>query len=170
MKKSKIVILRGKVATGKTTALYNLRKRKEMKDWIIIDFNDLKRQFAYLGDEKRKEYGKKSLMAILKILMPSKVNILIDEMSEATLKKHISHSIRKYGYEVVTFQFTADLDASIEREAQRRKVVGKKPRGAKWVKKYHKMHEENADPKGIVIDTSKLNEKKVVKFILEELK
>jgi len=170
MKKPKIVILRGKVATGKTTALLNLRKRKEMKDWAIIDFNNLKYQFAHLGDEKRKEYGKKSLMAILKVLMPMKVNILLDEMSESTLRKHISHSIRKYNYQIVTFQFTADIDESIKREAHRRKIIGKKPIGAKWVKKFHKHHEEKADPKGIIVDTSELNEGQVVNFILKEIK
>lgn len=172
MKKSKIVILRGMVSSGKTTALHNLRKNREMKDWIIINFNELKAQFKHLGDEKRKEYGKRSLFAILKILMQTKKNILFDEMSEEGVRKNITYYLKKYNYEIIVFEFTVNVEKAIKREAQRMIIRGLKPRGAKWVTSYHKdrLKIYGVNPKGIIVDTTHLNEKQVINLILKNLK
>lgn len=170
MKIRKLVLLKGKIATGKTTALHTLRKCKEMKNWVIIDFSALKHQFAHLGNEKRREYGKKSLYAILKILMEEKLNILLDEMSEKTLKENINYYIKKYNYQIITFEFTAKFKTSVKRETQRRIKRGLKPRGEHWVKDAHEMLLERFDKKGIIVDCDKLNKKQVVEFIINKLK
>ncbi|MGK0208998.1 MAG: hypothetical protein ACI83O_000260 [Patescibacteria group bacterium] len=170
MVKPKLVIFRGKVACGKTTALYRLKKNKKFKDWIIIDNSLIKSQFENLGDDKRKEFGKIALFSILKSVMPKGLNILMDEMSEKLLRKSINHSIKKYKYDIVTFEFTASVESSIKREADRRKIRGLKPRGAKWVEDMHKWHIERIDPNGIIVDCDLLDERAVEKFIIEELK
>jgi len=170
MKKPKLVLLHGMIATGKTTALYNLRERKEMKDWIIIDFCELKKQFAHLGDEKRKEYGKKALAAILKLLMKEKKNIVLDEMPEKSIRKYVGPQIRKYKYEVVPFQFTSKIELSIKREAERRIARGLKPHGEKWVRDFNEHHKKVFDKNAILIDTTKLNKKQVVDFIIKRVR
>jgi len=168
----KMVILRGMVASGKTTTLKNLRKHEKTKDWIIIDFNELKMQFKNLGDEKRKAYGKIALFSILKNLMPTKKNIVFDEASGKGIKKNLRNFLKKYNYKITVFEFTSDLKKAIKREAKRRTNRNLKPRGKEWVTK---MHEERPkrygiDEEGIILDTTKLNEKQTVNFILEKLK
>jgi len=170
MKKSKIVILRGAPATGKTTALHNLKKHKEMKNWIIIDFNRLKRQFEHLGDEKRKAYGKQALFSILKILMAKKENIIFDEMSGETIRKNFRHYIKKYDYKLIVFEFSSNVKIAIKREAHRRKIKGKKPRGERWVKQTHKERIKLLEKGSIPIDTTNLNQKQVINFILKNIK
>jgi len=167
-----MVILRGMVASGKTTTLKNLRKNKKTKGWIIIDFNKLKRQFEHLGDEKRKAYGKIALFSILKNLMQTKKNIVFDEMSKEGVKKNLSHYLEKYNYEIIVFEFTVDLRKAVKREAERRNTRNLKPKGKKWVKK---MHEERpkkygVHSKGIIVNTSHLNQKQVVNFILKKVR
>jgi len=169
MKKSKIVILRGSPATGKTTALHNLRKHKEMKNWIIIDFNKLKKQFEYLGDEKRKSYGKQTLFSILKILMAQEVNIIFDEMSGEAIKKKFKYYLKKYNYNLIVFEFTSSVNTAIKREAYRRKIKGKKPQG-NWVKQTHKERIKLLEKGSITIDTTNLSEKQTVNFILKNIK
>jgi len=170
MSNQKFVILRGKVATGKTTALNNLRKSRSMRDWVIIDHGEIKHWFDCLTDEEKKPLRKEVLFNILKTVIKTKKNILMDEMSADTIKKKLGPSIRKFGYEIIVFQFTAHVNSSIKRESDRMKVQGLKPLGEKWVKKMHKWHEEREDPKGILVDCDKLDKKGVVRFILKELR
>jgi len=169
MKKSKIVILRGAPATGKTTALNNLRKHKEMNNWIIIDFNKLKRQFEHLGDKKRKAYGKQALFSILKILMAQKENIIFDEMSGEAIRKNFKYYIKKYNYNLIVFEFAAKVKIAIKREAHRRKIRGKKAQ-SNWIKQTHKERIKLLEKNSITIDTTNLNQKQIVNFILKNIK
>lgn len=166
----RLVLLKGKVASGKTTAPHSLRKKKEMEEWIILDFSEIKNQFAYLGDEKRREYGTESLFAILKVFMAKKKNILVDEMSEGSLKKGISSHIKKYKYPITTCEFDARIKTSIKREAKRMKKKGQKPLGEKWIRDSHKIHLARHDPKGILVDCDRLGREQVVNLILRHLK
>ena len=163
MKKPKLVILRGKPTAGKSTAWRNLKKRKAMKDWLFVDHTNLK---TNLG----RELGKLSLFAILKTVMPSKKDIIIEEMSEETLRKYINKEIKKYNYKIITFQFEISLKRAGKRNIQRAKDKWHPLMSKKELKGLHKMHKERIDPRGILIDTSKLGKRKVVEFILERLK
>ena len=160
----KLVILRGKPAAGKSTAYANLKKRKEMKNWLFIDHCKLKTE---LGREK----GKIALMDELKKAMPTKKDIIIEEMSEKTLKKYIRYYIKKYDYKIITFQFEVSLKDSKNRDIRRvidkghdRKFI------LKNIKELHKMHDERFDKKAFLIDTGKLNKKQVVDFIIKKLR
>jgi len=159
----KLVILRGKPTAGKSTAYANLRKRKEMKNWLFVDHGNLKK---HLG----KELGKKALFATLKSLMPTKKNIIIEEMSEKTLKKHINYYLRKYKYKIITFQFEVGVTEAYKRNIQRAKDNWHPYILKKKLKDLHKMHEERFDPNGFLVDTNKLGKRQVVEFIIKKLK
>ena len=161
MKKPKLVILRGRPTSGKSTAYANLQKRKEMKDWLFVDHCALK---SDLG----KELGKKSLFAVLKAVMPSKKNIIIEEMSEETARKYIDKDIKKYDYLIVVFQFTVRTKTAYKRDIQRSKKG--KEMGKETIDMWHKLHDEKANKDGILVDCNKLGKRQVVKFILKELR
>ena len=80
----KIVILRGRPASGKSTAFAKLKKRKEFDGWVLIDNCELKSWFNYL--EENKEIKKKALFALMKEVMKKKKNILNQMDSEDTRK------------------------------------------------------------------------------------
>ena len=72
MDKPKIVIFRGKNASGKTTAINNLRKSRKMKDWILINHGELKHWFDNLLDAEKKPLRKEAMWAILRTIIKSK--------------------------------------------------------------------------------------------------
>ena len=163
MNKLKLVILRGRPTSGKSTAYANLQKKKEMKDWLFVDHANLKEKLG-------KELGKKSLFAVLKVVMSTKKNIIIEEMSEETIRKYVGSYIKKYNYRVVVFQFTVRTKTAYKRDVQRAKAKWHPLMGKKWIDETHKMHDEQFDKKAFLVDTNKLSKKKVVDLILKELK
>lgn len=169
--KSKLVILRGRPTSGKSTAFHTLKKRNELKNWIFVDFCNIKETLGEtLNNEDRKKYGKQFLFAILKEAMKTKKNILIEEMSEKSLQKYISYHLKKNNYQIITFQFTVSTETAYKRDIQRSKDKWHPKMGKKWVDEMHKHHDENIDSKGIMIDTNKLSKKKVIEYILDNLK
>ena len=90
----KIVILRGRPASGKSTAFAKLKKRKEFDGWVLIDNCELKSWFNYL--EENKEIKKKALFALMKEVMKKKKNILLEEMSRKTIMKYIGNILLIY--------------------------------------------------------------------------
>jgi predicted kinase len=164
MKKPILVILRGKPAAGKSTAYANLRKKKAMKNWLFVDHCKLKEDLG-------KELGKESLFAVLKTVMPSKKNIIIEEMSEKTVMKHLGKEVKKHNYKIIVFQFEISLKKSRRRDYHR---VIDKEHDRKFILKniedLHKMHDERFDKKGFLIDADKLSKRQVVEFILSELR
>ena len=170
MKKSKLVILRGSPTSGKSTAFHGLKNKKEMRGWLFVDFCNIKEMMGEtLCDDDRKHYGQRFLFAILKEAMKSAKNIILEEMSEKSLRRSINHFIKKYNYEIVTFQFTVRTDVAHKRDVQRAKDKWHPFMGKELVNKLHKYHDKNIDPNGIVVDTNKLGKKVVVDFILEKL-
>ncbi len=170
MKKPMIVVLRGKPTSGKSTAWHNLRKKKELKEWIFVDNASIKEMYDNLPNEERKKLGNNSLFEILKITMKTRRNILIEEMSEATLMKHIERWIIKYNYKIVTFQFEVSRKTAYKRDIQRTKDKWHPFMGKKLVNDLHDYHEEKFDKNGILVDCNKLGKKAVVKFILGKIK
>jgi hypothetical protein len=117
-----------------------------------------------------KEPGKKALMEALKEAMRKKEKIMIEEMSEQTLKRHIRYYLKKYNYQIITFQFFVSTETAYKRDVQRAKEKWHPKMGEKWIKDMHELHDKRIDSKGILIDTDKLNKKQVVDFIIKNLK
>jgi len=163
MKQPKIVILRGKPTAGKSTAYANLQKKKQMKNWLFVDHANLKQKLG-------RDLGKKALFAVLKAVMPSKKNILIEETSEETLRKYINSAVKKYNYQIITFQFEVSLKEAYKRNVQRAKQKWHPFMGKKEVKRLHKMHEERFEYNAFLVDTGKLGKMQVIEFILKKLR
>jgi predicted kinase len=163
MKQPKLVILRGKQTSGKSTAWHTLKKNEKMKNWLFVDHTHLK---TTLG----KELGKHSLFAVLKTVMPSKQDIIIEEMSEKTLKKYINYYIKKYNYKMITFQFEINIKTAHKRNIQRAKDKWHPYIKKEQLKDYHKMHEQRFDKNAFLVDCDKLSKRQVVEFILKKLR
>ena len=161
--KPRLVILRGKPAAGKSTAYAALRKHKKMKDWVFVDHCAFKTDLG-------KEGGKKKLFSELKKVVPSKKDIIIEEMSKESVMKGVGKEAKKYNYEIIVFQFEISLKKSKKRDVHR---VLSKGHDRKFIldniEDLYKMHDERFDKEGILVDTDKLNKRQVVKFILKEL-
>lgn len=171
MKKPKFVILRGKPTSGKLTAFRNLKKKKEMKNWIFIDHPRVKRMVENLKDHR--EVSKKLLFGMVKEAIKTKKNIIMEETSRSTLKKYTGNYINKYKYKVIIFQFTILKKSAYKRDVQRikeKECIHVKELGKDFIDYIHKYHDKNFDPKGILIDTNKLGKRQVVDLILEKLK
>ncbi len=162
MKKPRLVILRGKPTSGKSTAYANLRKSKFMKDWLFVDHCAFKTELG-------KDEGKKKLFSELRKVMLSEKNIIIEEMSKESVMKYIPKEIKKYNYEIIVFQFTVDTKTAYKRDVKRAKDKWHPFMGKKWIDKLHKMHDERFDKEAILVDTDKLGKKQVVELILNNL-
>jgi predicted kinase len=169
-KNPRLIILRGKPTAGKTTAFHNLEKDKRMKNITFIDFSAIKNKFSKLPDEERRTRGKETLFKILKELIPSKKDILIEEMSKETIEKYLEKEIKKYHYKIIVFQFEISIETAYKRNIQRAKEnwhpIMTKPK----IEGLHKLHEERFDKEAILINTENLNQKGVVDFIAGKLK
>jgi predicted kinase len=167
----KFVILRGKPTSGKSTAFRNLKKKKEMKDWIFIDHPIIKRMVENLKDHK--EVSKKLLFGMVKKAIKTKKNIIMEETSRSTLKKYTGNYIKKYNYKVIVFQFTILKKSAYKRDIQRvkeKECIHIKELGKDFIDYIHEYHDKNFDPTGILIDTNKLGKRQVVNIILENIK
>jgi len=165
----KILVFRGGAATGKSTAIRNLAKRKETKEWIIIDHPEFKKWFEGLKDKRTLQ--KQALFSLLKELLKTKKNIVLEEMSAATIRKYIGRHVKKQGYKIITFQFENKPESSYVRNVQRVKKKDKhhkKILTKKQVAQTHKFHKEKFDPEGILINTRKLGKRKVIELILKK--
>ncbi len=162
MKNPRLVILRGRPTSGKSTAWHSLRKRKELKDWDFIDFCDMKETMG-------KEKGKAALFEKLKDAMASGKNIMIEEMSKETLGKYSGDEISEFGYEIVVFQFTVSTETAYKRDVQRAKDKWHPFMGKKLIDELHEYHDKKIDEEGTLVDCDKLGKKEVVDLILSKL-
>jgi len=94
MKKPRLVILRGKPTSGKSTAYANLRKSKFMKDWLFVDHCAFKTELG-------KDEGKKKLFSELRKVMLSEKNIIIEEMSMKLLYFNLQLILRQLTREML---------------------------------------------------------------------
>ena len=122
--KPNIVILRGTNASGKTTAFNNLKKENKLKNWIFIDNSKIKERFSDLEDEERKKLSKESLIRSIKEVLPLKQNIMVEETSKEMLDRNFSKELKKYNYQIITFQFEVSLRNAILKDKKEQK---KKP-------------------------------------------
>jgi len=176
MKRPKIVFLKGGSNTGKSTAFRNLkklRKNAQMNDWVFIDSTEFKSWFNYLEDKR--ELQKTSLFVLIKQIMKNKKNIILEEMSAKTTRKHVKNQIKKYNYQLITFEFVVDnVETAYLRDIKR--IKSKEDRnqikalGRRFISDSHKNHQMKLDKGCIFVNTTKLGKKQVVDFILTKLK
>jgi|GEM_PF-2862415 len=166
----RLIILRGKPTAGKTTAFHNLKKDKRMKNIIFIDFSSIKNKFNKFPDEERRKLGKQILFEKLKETMPSKKDILIEEMSKETIHKYLKKEIKKYNYKIIVFQFEISLETAYKRNVKRAKEKWHPLMTKEQLEELHKLHEERFDKNAVLINTERLNKKEVVEFIIKKLK
>jgi len=159
----RIIVLRGKPTAGKSTAFFNLKKRKEMRKFLFIDHCSLKNKLG-------KEQGKKALFEEIKNLLPTKKDIVIEEMSKETLRKNMGYYLRKYKYFIIVFQFEVSKLEAYKRNIQRARERWHPKMEKEWIDKMYALHEQRFDRKAILVDCDKLNKKQVVEFIIKKLK
>jgi hypothetical protein len=162
-KQPRIAILRGRPTSGKSTVWHALKKKRAMKSWNFIDHVSLKNKLG-------KEPGKVALMNELKKAMKNKDDIILEEMSEKSLKKHIRYYLKRYNYKIITFQFFVSTETAYKRDIQKAKEKWHPKMGKKWINEMHALHDKRTDPNGILVDTDKLNKKQTVDFIIKKLK
>ncbi|MEA3329209.1 MAG: hypothetical protein U9Q06_00510 [Nanoarchaeota archaeon] len=175
METLKIVFLKGGSNTGKSTAFRNLKKLKEkglLDNWVLIDHTELKGWFKKV-DNKR-ELQKECLFSIIKDCMKQKKNILIEEMSQKTARKYLKNYVRKFGYELITFEFIVDNVKTselrdLERVKNKEDRNQRKSLGQKFIAENHEMHRGNLDKDCIFVNTSKLGKIQTINFIIKSL-
>src|SRR3989338_828633 len=170
----KIVILRGKNASGKTTAFNNLKnyyhKDKNLfKNWIFVDNGAIKGMFTNLDDQNWRDYSKKIFLDVLKTILPLKRNILIEETYNEMLNRNFNKEIKKYNYQIMTFQFKVSLKNAILRDKKRVKEKSHQGLGEKKIKELRKFHQDHLDKEGIIINTDKLSKWQVINFVIKKL-
>ena len=173
MMQPKLVLLKGGATTGKSTAFRNLKelRKTKMKEWVFIDHPELKGFFHYLKDKR--ELQKKALFSLMKQVMKTKKNIILEEMSAKTVRKYTKYFLKKYNYKIITFEFRlGDIKTAYKRNVQRIKNKDshhKKTLSEKFVLDNHEYHKKTFEEGSIIINTTKLSKKQVVNFILNKL-
>ncbi len=170
MKKPKFVVLRGRPTSGKSTAFDNLKKKKELSGWVFIDHPKIKSMFNGLEEDVKKSLQKKALFGLIKEVLKSKRNIIMEETSRETLKKNVGNFLKKYDYKVIVFQFTVSTKRAYNRNVKRVDDPKHTHNTPLNLDKLNKMHDERFDKDAILVDTDKLGKRKVVEYILERLK
>lgn len=145
-----IVILRGQMASEKSTAFRMLQTRLLFRnEWCFIDFPNLKRFFKNVDSHHvqrennndhtttatwtlpptaRKRLGKKCLRSVLRAVMEdeSRPNIVIEEFCGEELKQLLD--LRRANYDVRVIKFQCSAEASMRRNVERRRKAGNPPR------------------------------------------
>ena len=181
--KNKIVIIRGPPASGKSTTFQNLRKSKKLNEYVFVNHPLIKNMFE--GHSEKDILQKKVLASVLKEIMKSNKNIILEEMAIESMNKLLGKSLKKYNYDVVSFRLEVTPELTYKRDIQRvkNKNHDRKEHLSKFKRLYggktlnqkqavislHDMWKKRRDKRDIVIDTSKLTKKQVVEFIVERL-
>jgi len=169
--KNQIIIIRGKVTAGKSTTSYELAKI--LPKYIFVDPWRIKGMFEPLNLKDRtplKTISKKAMITIIKeVMRQMQIGIIVQETSRSFIKKYLKNDLKKYNYKIYSFFLDVDLEDAIKRDIQRKKPTmnigkGVKNNGA-WKK--IKAQPEKDD---IIINTSKMNSKKVINFIMKIIK
>ncbi len=119
----KIIIIRGKVTSGKTTTSYELAK--VLPGWIFIDPWKIKEMFEPLNLKDRKplkKASKKAMIEIMKVVIRDlEINIIVQETSQKFIKKFLRNDLNKHNYKIYSFFLDVELDDAIKRDVQREK-------------------------------------------------
>lgn len=158
----KIIILRGPMASGKSTTIDILDKK--LKDYVYINREYIKSKMLKKMPRKyARKISKRALWTLLKEVMKLKKNILVQELSKSNLNKKLGKYINDYNYKIKSFYLTCSVETAIKRDKQRSKKMR-----ARTVKIVHSNSKpEKAD---LIIDTEDNSLNKTVSIILKEAK
>ena len=165
----KIIIIRGKVTAGKTTASHELAK--VLPGWILIDPWKIKEMFEPLGLKDRtalKKASKKAMIEIMKVAIRDLgINVIVQETTRGFIKKHLRNDLKKKNYKICSFFLDVELQDAIKRDEQREKPtmnIGKEVKNeTEWKNRI------KPDKGDFIINTSQHPIKGVVKMILKEV-
>jgi gluconate kinase len=169
--RNKIVVIRGKVTAGKSTTSYELARI--LPKWIFVDPWNIKEMFEPLNLKDRtplRSISKKAMLTIIKeVMRQMQINIIVQETSRSYLKKYLRDDLKKYNYEVHSFFLDVDFEDAIKRDAQREKPTMDIGKGVKNNEEWKKI---KAQPeKGdVIINTSEMELKEVINFIMKTIK
>lgn len=159
MKKPKLILIHGPIATGKTTTCYSLRHK--IKGYAFVDLEALKRMLKKSGKEDAKIIAKKAVAFLVEELMKLKKNIIVQERS----RKDLNKAIKKYGknYKIYSFFLKCNLKEAIRRD---------KERGDNTAPEIVKHSHEKISPQyaDIIIYTDKLSLDKTLEIISKSIK
>ncbi|MFH1802159.1 MAG: AAA family ATPase [archaeon] len=166
MKESKIVVIRGYLAAGKSTTFENLKASQKMNEWLFLDFAAIRKMFNN-NKNTQIEFADRTFYASLRELVKTGKNILTQETSEDTIMKKIGPVIKKNKYRIIVIALTVSPETSYKRATARSKIKGKKPRTKKEVFDNYKARKLKLDKEGILMDTEKLTRKQVIDGIIK---
>ena len=105
MKQKKIIVIRGKVTSGKTTTSHELAKI--LPGWIFIDPWKIKEMFEPLELKNRtslKNASKKAMLVIMKeVIRNLEINIIVQETTVKYIKKYLGKDLKKHNYKIYSF-------------------------------------------------------------------
>ena len=160
----KIIIIRGRSGSGKSTISYELAR--VLPNYAFIDIWKIKEMFEYLNPKNRKPHNdisKKAVFFILKEAIKDGTykNFIVQESSEKAIKKNLRNYLKKSD-EIYCFNLRVSLEDALKRNISREK---------KTMPKKHFIEAVQKDlPKirkgEIVINTSEKSIKQVIEEIL----
>ena len=165
MNKPTIVLIHGPMASGKSTVTNELDKL--LKNYHFVDRAYIKNVMLNKLEDRdlAKELSKKATFLIMKGLMKTKKNILLQEMRAPQIKRHFRKEIQKYSYRIKSFYLECCLETAQKRDLQRQKRYVR----PEVVAEMHKKH-AYSDKEDIIISTQTCSIKETVNKIVNELK
>ncbi len=159
----KIVIVRGKIASGKSTISSELTK--VLPGWVYVDMWKIKEMFEPLKLKNRKpsnSISKDTMFFIIERIMKDLgLNIVIQESRQETVNRYLKKDLKKHGYKIYSFYLDIDLKTALRRNIEREKKT--------MLKKYFLEDKSKPDEKDIVINTNNNSIKQVINLILKEI-
>ena len=163
--KPKIILINGLIASGKSTLCSALIEK--LNDFVFVDRAYIKetmlRRVKKNDKPLARKLSKKAVYVIVKGLMKDRYNLLLQEFSLGSLKKHLAGYIEKYGYEVHGFYLACSLEEAKKRDFERKGF--ERPEA---VENIHNEHEEFGK-EGVIIDTEKCNLEQTLKIVYKEI-
>ncbi len=154
-----LINIHGPTASGKSTIITNLQRY--LPSYAFVDRAYMKKMLQPSGKDLAKEISNKTTIFILKELMKSKKNIIVQEVGPTFLKKHLSKELKGYGF--YSFYLLVSISTALRRAKQRKK----KTIEVQLRKIHAKLSPEKEDT---IIDTEKLNLKQATQFILKNVR
>jgi len=155
----KIIAIHGPMAAGKSTITEKIREK--LPDHAYVDRPFIKRGLKPLGSKLALKISKAASFDILRQIMKLGKNVIIQEVSDESLRRKLKHYLRKYNYTLSVFYIKCSL-----KEAKKRDKGRQKKTRPKLVEQVHKDFAEPSKHE-IVIDTEKLSVRQSVNLILK---
>ncbi len=167
MNSQTLVVLRGGVATGKTTVAEKLRNEIENVAWVHVD--KLKSSFPGYPQSEFAELHEANLL-LTEYFIKKGNSVVVDSVfKKISWIDQYKELAEKHGLNFVVFELFVDPKVGIERDQQRPGVVQgwRRPVEKKHVKGSIEMILKNPYPDAIKIDTTNLTVDEIAERIMK---